>query len=218
MGAGAGGLPPRGLTAMAAGMTSPSWWCRPARPGRARVPDGGLARPWLSSLRTTTSEETPMLDAIKAAAPGGGQFLTFDVGGQQFGLEILKVREIIGVQQITPVPGSPATLLGVINLRGSVIPVLSLRRRFAMAEAESHPHNVIIVVDGIDHAAIGLSVDRVREVCTFAAGEIEPPPGYGLRIDTSMIKAIGKSQGQIRILLDIDKLLAAHGDVPLEPA
>jgi purine-binding chemotaxis protein CheW len=135
-----------------------------------------------------------------------GTYLTFQVGDEEYGVEILRVREIIGMQPITPVPGSPPHLVGVINLRGNIIPVMSMRQRFGMGLSEAHPHNVIIVIEsGTGH--IGIAVDRVREVASFADADIEPPPTYGLDIDANAVKAIGKSQGRIRILLDIHKVL-----------
>jgi purine-binding chemotaxis protein CheW len=138
-----------------------------------------------------------------------GTYLTFQVGPEEYGIEIFKVREIIGMLPITPVPGSPAEMIGVINLRGKVIPVISIRTRFGMPAAEAHPHNVIIVVEN-RQGEIGIAVDRVAEVARFTDAETEAPPAYGLAVDTTCVSAIGKSQGRIRILLDIARVL---GDV-----
>jgi purine-binding chemotaxis protein CheW len=143
------------------------------------------------------------------AAPAShvaGTFLTFQVGSEEYGIEIFKVREIIGMLPITPVPGSPPEMVGIINLRGKVIPVVSVRTRFGMPAAEPHPHNVIIVVEN-RQGEIGLAVDRVAEVARFTEAETEPPPAYGLAVDTTCVSAIGKSQGRIRILLDIGRVL-----------
>lgn len=143
------------------------------------------------------------------AANVSGTYLTFQVATEEYGIEILKVREIIGMLPITPVPGSPAVMQGVVNLRGKVIPVLSMRCRFSLPPGEPHPHNVVIVVDGGDGTQIGLAVDRVREVAKFTEADTEPPPSYGLNIDAGMVAALGKSQNRIRILLDLGKVLAA---------
>jgi purine-binding chemotaxis protein CheW len=147
------------------------------------------------------------------AAPATGRvtgtYLTFQVGPEEYGIEIFKVREIIGMLPITPVPGSPTEMIGVINLRGKVIPVISVRTRFGMPAAEAHPHNVIIVVES-RKGEIGLAVDRVAEVARFTEAETEAPPSYGLAVDTTCVSAIGKSQGRIRILLDIARVL---GDI-----
>ncbi len=144
-----------------------------------------------------------------ATAPGvSGTYLTFELGSEEYGVEILKVREIIGMLPITAVPGSPSMMLGVINLRGKVIPVICMRRRFGLHASEPHPHNVIIVVEGGSQGVIGLAVDRVKEVASFSAQDTEAPPAYGLQADTNFIAALGKTQGHIRILLDIAKVLA----------
>lgn len=148
-----------------------------------------------------------MSDAPKAKAVSG-KFLTFQVADEEYGIEINAVREIIGTLPITPVPGSPSEMMGVVNLRGKVIPVVSMRVRFGMPPGEQHPHNVILVVDGRS-GPIGLFADRVKEVANFAEGDTEPPPAYGLSVDTTMVAAIGKSQGRIRILLDIQRVLGA---------
>lgn len=143
-----------------------------------------------------------------ASASSAGTYLTFQIANEEFGVEILKVREIIGMLPITPVPGSPGVMLGVVNLRGKVIPVLSMRLRFGLPPAEPHPHNVIIVVDSGDGGQIGLSVDSIREVASFTSADTEPPPSYGLNIDASLVEAIGKNQNRIRILLNLSRILA----------
>lgn len=134
-------------------------------------------------------------------------YLTFNLGAEEYGIEILKVREIIGMLPITPVPGSPGVMLGVINLRGRVIPVISMRARFGLPGSEPHPHNVIIVVEGGGQGIIGLAVDQVKEVASFTEEDTEAPPAYGLDIDTSFVSALGKSQGRIRMLLDIGRVV-----------
>jgi len=143
-----------------------------------------------------------------SAARAAGTYLTFQLAEEEYGIEILSVREIIGMLPITPVPGSPPEMLGVVNLRGKVIPVVSVRSRFGMAGAASHPHNVIIVVE-TGQSLVGLAVDRVKEVASFSAQDTEPPPEYGLDVDATMVRALGKSNGRIRILLDIQRVLGA---------
>ncbi len=157
-----------------------------------------------------------MSQTAEVAVPGSatgktvsGTYLTFQVGNEEYGVEILSVREIIGMLPITPMPGSPGVMLGVINLRGKVISVISMRARFGMPLVEAHPHNVILVVEGGPKGLIGLAVDRVKEVAAFAAKDTEPPPSYGLNIDASMVQALGKNQGRIRILLALPKVLEA---------
>ncbi|MBA3683982.1 MAG: purine-binding chemotaxis protein CheW [Planctomycetes bacterium] len=147
---------------------------------------------------------------------GSGTYLTFQVGSEEYGVEILKVREIIGMLPMTPVPGSPSAVLGVINLRGKVIPVLSMRQRFGLPPIAANPLNVIIIVEA-DGQPTGLAVDLVREVASFDDAHTEPPPTYGLEVNAGFVKALGKSQGRILILLDIARVLAL-ANIPAEIA
>jgi purine-binding chemotaxis protein CheW len=151
------------------------------------------------------SEPAPALSVGGSAA---GNYLTFLLGEEEYGIPITAVREIIGMLPITPVPSSPPEMDGVINLRGKVIPVMSARRRFGLPPTEPHPHNVILVVEGGPDGVLGLSVDQVKEVVAFAAADVEPPPA-NQHSAGGIVLAIGKSQGRIRILLDVGKLLAA---------
>lgn len=148
-----------------------------------------------------------MSDTDSTASFAVGSYLTFHLGGEEYGVPITTVREIIGTLPVTPVPSSPPEMEGVINLRGRVIPVLSMRRRFGLPAVEADPHNVILVVEGGADGVVGLSVDRVDEVATFAAADVEPPPNHGGYGATSAVLAIGKSQGRIRILLDVIKVI-----------
>ena len=144
-----------------------------------------------------------------APQPGGsaaGNYLTFLLGEEEYGIPITAVREIIGMLPITPVPSSPAELDGVINLRGKVIPVMSARRRFSLPPTDPHPHNVILVVEGGPDGVLGLAVDQVKEVVPFGPGDVEPPPAQQQAAGGGVIMAIGKSQGRIRILLDVGRL------------
>ncbi len=137
-----------------------------------------------------------------------GKYLSFYLAGEEYGVEILKVREIIGVQEITAVPQMPAFMKGVINLRGKVIPVIDLRLKFDMEEAEHTEQTCIIVMDvGRD---IGIIVDTVSEVLDVPTEDIEPPPSPDNSADTSFILGMGKVNDAVKILLDIDKVLACE--------
>lgn len=136
-----------------------------------------------------------------------GKYLTFVLGDEEYGLEILKVREIIGLMEITCVPQTPEFIKGVINLRGKVIPVIDLRLKFGMKEAEPTEETCIIVVD-INTTLMGILVDTVSEVLDITAGEIEPPPAFGGDISTEFILGMGKIKGNVKILLDIGKVLS----------
>ena len=136
-----------------------------------------------------------------------GKFLTFFLGCEEYGVEILKVQEIIGTMAITPVPRTPHFVRGVINLRGKVIPIVDLRVKFGMSASEQTGETCIIVVHvrGIE---IGIVVDKVSEVTTIASAEIEPAPDFGHDVDTTYILGLGKTQAGVKILLDIDRVLS----------
>lgn len=137
-----------------------------------------------------------------------GKFLTFQLADESYGLEILKVREIIGLLDITAVPQMPPYVKGVINLRGKVIPVLDLRLKFGLEEAEHTKQTCIIVVDV--GKEVGIIVDTVSEVLGIADESIDPPPAMGETLDTSFIFGIGKVGDAVKILLDIDKVLTSE--------
>ncbi len=137
-----------------------------------------------------------------------GKYLTFFLAGEEYGLEILKVREIIGLMDITDVPGTPAFVKGVINLRGKVIPVLDLRSKFGMETAEQTEETCIIVVD-VGTVEMGIVVDKVSEVLDIAAEDIEDAPSFGVDVNTDFILGMGKAEGSVKILLDIDKVLTS---------
>jgi purine-binding chemotaxis protein CheW len=147
----------------------------------------------------------------------GGKFLTFFLASEEYGIEILKVHEIIGLLPITRVPQTPNFLKGVVNLRGKVIPVVDLRLKFGMPPAETTSETCIVVVhlQGIE---VGVMVDRVSEVIDIGDGEIEPPPSFGNGFNTEFIHGIGKSQGKVRILLNIEKALPTGELFQLEEA
>ncbi len=136
----------------------------------------------------------------------GGKYLTFSLAGEEYGLEILKVREIIGIMDITAMPQVPPEVKGVINLRGKVIPVIDLRLKFGMEPAGYTEQTCIVVVDV--GALVGVIVDTVQEVLDIDERQIKPPPPLGASVDTSFILGMGKVKDDVKILLDIDKVLA----------
>ena len=136
-----------------------------------------------------------------------GQYLTFVLAEEEYGLEILKVREIISLMDITTVPQMPDYVKGVINLRGKVVPVVDLRLKVGMPAAERTDQTCIIVVD-IGHVEMGILVDRVSEVLDIAPEDIEDTPSFGVQVNTDYILGMGKTEGKVTILLDISKLLS----------
>ncbi|HEV56779.1 MAG TPA: purine-binding chemotaxis protein CheW [Phycisphaerales bacterium] len=158
------------------------------------------------------STETQTAPAVRPGSVAEeGKYLTFALGAEEYGLEILKVREIIGYMEVTAVPRTPAYVKGVINLRGQVIPVVDLRAKFAMPEAEVTEQTCIIVVE-ITQAGkafnTGIVVDRVSEVLDITADQIEDPPQLGSTVEANFILGMAKVGEKVKILLDIDKVLA----------
>ncbi|MFC1677533.1 chemotaxis protein CheW [Planctomycetota bacterium] len=142
-----------------------------------------------------------------------GKYLTFALASEEYGLEILKVREIIGYMDITAVPQTPGHVKGVINLRGQVIPVIDLRAKFGMDTAEVTEETCIIVVEiaqGKRTFSTGIVVDRVQEVLDIDGTDIEDAPQFGSSVDTNFILGMGKIGDTVKILLDIDKVLAGE--------
>lgn len=140
-----------------------------------------------------------------------GKFLTFLLANEQYGIAILKIREIIGLVPITPIPRTPDFVKGVANLRGKVIPVLDLRLKFGLDAAPYDERTCIIVVEAADGGGaslLGLVVDGVNEVANIRGDEVEPAPSFGLAVDTAFILGMAKSGGEVKILLDIDQVLS----------
>jgi purine-binding chemotaxis protein CheW len=151
--------------------------------------------------------------AATASTATSGKYLTFQVGGEHYGIPVDRTREIIRVSTITGVPQMPAHVKGVINLRGRIVPVVDLRIRFGLANPEVHERTCIIVVHiASAHggtSALGLMVDAVEEVVSLAAADVEPPPEVVARQEASHITGMAKIKGSLKTLLDLDRLLAA---------
>ena len=140
------------------------------------------------------------------------KYLSFSLGSENYGLEILKVREIIGIIDITPLPQTPDYVKGVINLRGKIIPVIALRTKFGLPSVEHTDATCVIVVEvrfteSTEQFSIGVIVDTVNEVLDIQREQIEPAPDFGCNVSTEYILGIGKVDEKVVILLDIDKLM-----------
>ena len=156
-------------------------------------------------------EKEKISQAVNAMVDKEGKYLTFSLAGEEYGIGILKIREIIGMMPITSVPQTPSFVKGVINLRGKVIPVLDLRLRFGMPEIEYSERTCIIVVEITGQAGkiqIGSVVDSVSEVLNIKGEDIENTPTFGAKLDTEYILGMAKMEGGVKILLDIDKVLS----------
>ena len=151
-----------------------------------------------------------------------GKHLTFCLGGESYGIPVLKVREIIRLVSITPVPQMPDCIRGVINLRGKIVPVMDLRARFGL-DPRDHTEQTCIVVALVKlpsgtEALMGLVVDAVEEVILIAPQDIEPTPDFGVAVDTDFIPGMAKVKGVVKALLDIDKVASTTVLVRQEPA
>jgi purine-binding chemotaxis protein CheW len=145
------------------------------------------------------------------SVPAPGKYLTFALAQEEYGLPVLKVREIIKIMDITAVPQVPAHVKGVINLRGKVIPIIDLRLKFGMPTVDYTERTCIIVVEVELEARrimLGIIVDSVSEVLNIAADEIEKTPDFGERLDTTYMQGVAKIKGKVKILLDLDRILA----------
>lgn len=168
----------------------------------------------MTALRQTRDEIFAPTETRDAA----GQYLTFLLAGEEYGVEILKVQEIKGFTRATPIPNTPAHVLGVLNLRGAVVPIVDLRRRFDMASIPYGPTTVVIVVkmraDGHERT-VGLVVDAVADVYRLETGEIQPAPDLGTAIHTEFVRGLTTVDDKMVILLDVDRLIdfsALDGD------
>jgi len=153
-----------------------------------------------------------MSSVTPEAAALPGKYLTFSLAEENYGLEILKVQEIVGLLPVTRVPRMPSFVAGVVNLRGRVIPVVDLRLAFGLPEADMDERTCIIVVSveraAGESAVMGVLVDEVSDVAALAADAIEATPEFGAAIDTSFIKGVGRAEERVLLLLDIDKALS----------
>jgi purine-binding chemotaxis protein CheW len=167
-------------------------------------------------------EQTQIMDqAAKAVARREGKYLTFNLADEQYGIGILKIKEIIGMMPITSVPQTPEFVKGVINLRGKVIPVMDLRLRFGVEARPYTDRSCIIVVEIAGASAplmIGVVVDEVSEVLNINKEDIEDTPTFGMRLNTDYILGMAKIGKGVKILLDIDRVLGAEELTHLEQA
>ena len=150
-----------------------------------------------------------------------GKYLTFILENEEYGIALLKVKEIIGMMPITTVPQTPQYVKGVINLRGKVIPVSDLRLRFEMPAAKYTERTCIIVVEIQGEAAtiqIGIVVDAVSEVMNIKAEEVAEAPSFGTKVETDYILGMANMDGQVKILLDIDRVLTDDAMAKVEQA
>jgi purine-binding chemotaxis protein CheW len=159
---------------------------------------------------------TPALKVDRRA----GKYLAFQLGNEEFAVQVLRVREIMGIQEITAVPHTPNYVKGVINLRGKVIPVVDLRLKFGLPEIEYTQRTCIIVAQIANRSSkllIGIIVDCVSEVLTLQAADIEDTPDFGSGVELPYLLGMAKIKAKVKILLDIDMVLTAQEVMSLGP-
>ncbi len=162
-----------------------------------------------------------MDQAVKAMAEKEGKYLTFTLADEEYGIGILKIKEIIGMMPITTVPQTPEFVKGVINLRGKVIPVMDLRLKFGLEAMDYTERTCIIVVEiegQTGTVMIGVVVDSVSEVLNIKVEDIEDTPTFGTKLNTDYIHGMAKMEGGVKILLEIDKVLSSGEMAALEMA
>jgi len=168
------------------------------------------------------TELTKTMDqAVNTIAAREGKYLTFNLDREEYGIGILKIKEIIGMMPVTAVPQTPEYVKGVINLRGKVIPVVDLRLRFGMEPMEYNERTCIIVVEikgSSGNILIGTVVDSVSEVLNIKGGDIEDTPTFGSKLNTEYILGMAKMEGGVKILLDIDRVLGSQEIAVMEKA
>jgi len=155
-----------------------------------------------------------------AEAAGSTQYLTFKLGEETFALDVAEVREILDFTSVTKVPRTPLFMRGVINLRGSVVPVMDLRLKFGMSATEQTVNSCIIVVEMSmegDTVVIGVLADAVQEVIDLEPEQIEPAPRIGTKLNMEFILGMGKHNGAFMMILDIDKIFESS-DIEMQEA
>ena len=150
-------------------------------------------------------------------ATEGNQYLTFRLAEEEYGVEILKVQEIKGYSAITPIPNTPAYLKGVMNLRGTIVPVVDLRSKFSMAQTDHNQFTVIIVVT-VGTKVMGLLVDAVSDVLNIPKGDVQATPDFGGQVDARYINGMAKMGEKLVVLLDIDRVMGGIDAAPIGTA
>ena len=151
-------------------------------------------------------------ESLEEAIEGTEQYLSFILNDEEYGVEILRVQEIKGWEHVTPIPNTPDYLCGVLNLRGTIVPVVNLRCRFEMPIKEFTPTTVVIVlkVEGRTERTVGVVVDAVSDAHNIVPSEIRPTPDFGAQVDTDFIKGVVPIDNEMMMILNIDRLLSVE--------
>ena len=152
--------------------------------------------------------QTGQQTVFKSAAPLPSEYLTFTLGGETYGLDILKVQEIRGYDSVTRIANTPEFIKGVINLRGVIVPIVDLRIKFRLGEVTYHEFTVVIIINVLGKV-IGIVVDGVSDVVALSAEQIKPAPEFGGALDTRYLTGLGTLNDEMLILVDIEKLVSS---------
>jgi purine-binding chemotaxis protein CheW len=174
----------------------------------------------VNTVYDLTNKPTTMTTLATEHLPEAGKYLNFVLDQERYSVPVLKVREIMRLCPITPVPRMPSYILGVINLRGKIVPVIDLRERFGLPKAVDLERACVVVVQFVTTEGnpqwMGMIVDIVEEVSVFTLQDLELPPDFGGDIDTRFITGMAKSKGSVKTLLDLDRLLNFVGPLDLQ--
>jgi purine-binding chemotaxis protein CheW len=158
----------------------------------------------MSQPQTATTK-----DAAQAAVnPTANEFLTFILGSEEYGLEILKVQEIRGYDAITHIANAPAFIKGVVNLRGIIVPIIDMRIKFNLGKVEYNEFTVVIILN-VASRVMGIVVDGVSDVITLSSEQVKPAPDFAAHLDTDYIIGLGTVDERMLILMDIEKLMSS---------
>ena len=149
---------------------------------------------------------TPIEQIEGANAAGKQQFLSFQLGAEEYGIDILRVQEIRAYEKATRMPNTPAYIKGVINLRGVIVPVIDLRMKFGLESAEYNEMTVVVVLN-LAHRTVGIVVDSVSDVLALAAGDIRPAPEFTARVDNAFVRGLATIDQRMLIIADIERLM-----------
>jgi len=155
------------------------------------------------------TENAAPAQAINALVGDAREYLTFKLGNEEYGIDILKVQEIRGYDQVTPIANSPGFLKGVINLRGTIVPIVDMRIKFGVSKAEYDQFTVVIILN-IAHRVVGIVVDSVSDVTPLSSDQVRPTPELSGAVDTSYIDGLASLSERMLILLDIEKLMTSR--------
>ncbi len=160
-------------------------------------------------MATAVETHTPAVQQGIGLATDGNQYLTFILGEEHYGVDILRVQEIKGYSAVTRIPNTPDYIKGVLNLRGTIVPIVDLRSKFGMPQTEITMFTVIVVVV-VQDRIMGIVVDAVSDVLNIDQKDIQPAPNFGSKVDTSFIQNMAKAGDRLITLLDIDKVLTTN--------